>query len=355
MKKLILTALCVATLGAISACSSSTTLNEDANIIKKFRTDTLLLSKPFVKIKNHQPDGLLLYRDSLLLIRNFSNTSKFHFSVFNLNTGTFTGEVLGAGRYPGQAMGFLSYGIYGDTLWVSDIVKEKIIRLNLDSAIPHKSFTPIETPMPVFYYGTQLLSNDRLLGTGNYDDDYKFTEFDLAKSKIERQRIAYDDTVNSTQKTSRVKKMAYESLLFLKPDRTKSISAGRYSDYIEIYDIKSGLSKIIKGPENFEPEVVIMKGNDGKELAARGPDTRYAFVKGKTTEKYIYLLYSGNLHNGEHLFYGKAIFVYDWEGKAVAQLKLPAYILDFVVTSNNKVLYSYDPKSKYITISHLML
>lgn len=346
--------MCIATLGALLACSSSTTVREDADIFKKFRIDTLLPSKPFAKIKDHQLDGLMLYRDSLLLIRNFSNTSKFHFSLFDLNTRTFTGEVLGAGRYPGQAMGFLSYGIYGDTLWVSDIVKEKIIRLNLDSTIQHKSFTPVETPMPIFYYGTQLLSNDRLLGTGDYDNDYKFTEFNLAKSKVERQRIAYD-AGNSAQKMSRLKKMAYESLLFLKPDRTKSISAGRYSDYIEIYDIKSGLSKIIKGPENFEPEVVMMKGNDGKELAARGPDTRYAFVKGKTTDKYIYLLYSGNLHNGEHLFYGKAIFVYDWDGKAVAKLKLPAYILDFAVTSDNKVLYSYDPKSKYITISHLML
>jgi hypothetical protein len=89
---------------------------------------------------------------------------------------------------------------------------------------------------------------------------------------------------------------------------------------------------------------------DGKEVAARDNNTRFAFLRGKVTNRYIYLLYSGYNSESEHLHYGQQLFVYDWQGKPVEKIALQDDVLDFAVTADDKVLYTYHPRSKYIKI-----
>ena len=91
-----------------------------------------------------------------------------------------------------------------------------------------------------------------------------------------------------------------------------------------------------------------MKGYDDANISARGNDTRYAFVRGKTTNEYIYLLYSGNNHEGINRSYGRYIYKYDWDGNPIERLELPEYSRDFAVTSDDRIIYTYDPKDKMI-------
>ena len=91
-----------------------------------------------------------------------------------------------------------------------------------------------------------------------------------------------------------------------------------------------------------------MEDHLGEDVSARGPQTRYAFVTGATTDQFIYLLYSGNNHQGKYRSYGKYIYKYDWEGNPIERLELPEYTRDFAVTSDDRIIYTYDPKDKVI-------
>jgi hypothetical protein len=148
-------------------------------------------------------------------------------------------------------------------------------------------------------------------------------------------------------------KMSHESFLFLKPSKNKCVLASRFTDKIEIVDLNSRKSTIIRGQDMFEPDMKVMTKGNGKKIAYPGQDSREAYVRGQVTEKYIYLLYSGNLPGGKNLFYGKYIHVYDWDGKPVKRLELDNYTKDFAVAGNDSLLYTYDPKSKIISVAKL--
>ena len=320
---------------------------EKAIVFKKFPEEKVATAVDCFTISALKPSGLDLYNDSFLIVRNANNTSNYHFSIFNLHTKQFQLNVLGSGRKKGNSMGFLSYGILGDHLWVNDIIKEKLILTSLDSALYYKndsSFT--EIAVPTFFYSVRLLAPTELLGSGDYESENRLALLNLSTGVTERKMVPYSQ--DSTLHYTRPEKMAYESFLFLKPSQDKCVLAARYADRIQLFDLNSGTSSIIKGPENYEPDVSPMVGSDGKELSARNAKTRFAFVRGKTTNRFVYLLYSGNNHQSENHEYGKYIYIYDWSGTPVKKIDLPVYIVDFAVTSNDTTIYVCDPKSKSI-------
>ena len=336
------------------ACNIISTPKEKAFEFSKFPKERSIDTDNYLKIENLKPDGMIMYQDSLLIFRNAANTSTHHFSFFNLNDKTLSSkEILKFGRKSGQAMAFISYGIFDNSLWVYDVIKEKIIISNLTNALKGDTSKLIknEFNVPKPYYSVEMLNNKMMIADGDYDSNYRVVQVNLQNGEIEKQLAPY--SIDSSTVFTRPKKMAYESFLYLKPSGDKFVLAARYADRIQIVDIKSNSSKIIKGPENYDPDVVTMKGNDGKQLSTRGPNTRYAFVKGKTTDDFIYLLYSGNNSEGDHLYYGKYIYVYDWKGNPIEKIAFSDYILDFAVTSDGSKIYTYDPKNKYVTVAKL--
>lgn len=328
---------------SILACGLNT-IQKDRDF-DRFPIEKELKEQNFFQITNCSPEGLLLYKDSLLIVRNATNTSNYHFSIFDLQKKSFISSFLPSGRKSAQSLGFLSYGIKGNRLWVHDIIKDNLIITPL-----YGTDSVLEARIP-FYYSIQLSNNSEFVGSGDYDSDYKISVLDVLTGQIKRQLLPYSS--DSTTVWTRSQKMAYESFLFLQPSGKKCVTACRYADQIEILDISTGQSRIIKGPESYEPDVMEMKGNDGKMLSTRNADTRFAFVTGKVTDRYIYLLYSGNNHNSAHFTYGKFIYVYDWEGKPVEKILLKDYAGDFVVTPDDSHIYTYDPKSKFIKVGSL--
>lgn len=77
----------------------------------------------------------------------------------------------------------------------------------------------------------------------------------------------------------------------------------------------------------------------------RTDETRYAFVNGAVTDKYIYLLYSGKLNSGIHPEYGKYIYQYDWSGDPIKKWVLDREILSLGLSHDDKTLYAYDPNN----------
>lgn len=326
----------------ICACKSQNNRRD----FSKFPIEEKISPKNVLKISN--VDGLLLYRDSILICRIDASYSNTQLRIVNLNNYRKYIDFLPTSRIDGDGViGFLSYGLYKNIFWAHDIIKEQFDMVDIDKVLkgekdPKKYLKVI--PFNSNYYWDALIDTDKIVSFGDYDSDYKLGFYNINKLKY----ISYKLPYGKNQDISRSQKNSYESFLFTKPDFSRFVIPSRYSDLIEIYDQTKDSSFVIRGPEGFKPMISILNGTDGKELAARNEQTRFAFVKGKTTNEYIYLLYSGNLHNSEFHDYGRYIYVYDWNGHPVKKLILPNYINDFVVFSDNNILYGYNPKTKLI-------
>ncbi|OQP63998.1 hypothetical protein A3860_21495 [Niastella vici] len=306
------------------------------------------------KIDEFTPDFIDLHNDSILYFVSANGEKRYHFALYHLQEKTFLHPLLPAGRKEGQALGFHSYGFENNYLWVYDVNKEKITCTGLDSLRDTSSNHFIkELPAPGHYYSVQLLNDSTLLTSGNYDakDDYKIATINLMNGQISNQMTPY--APDSSASFNRAQKMAYESFLFVRPSKDKCVLASRYTDRIEIIDLNSRKSIVVKGTEGFEPEMKVVSGRDGRKISISGPNTRQAFVRGEVTNNFIYLLYSGNVDGTKHLFYGKYIYVYDWDGKPVQRLELANDVKDFAVTRNDSLLYTYNPLSKFISVAKL--
>lgn len=328
---------------SLYSCGSQTISSQyTSEGAKFFPSDEKLQEISTYKWQGVGISGLHLLNDSTLLIRNAPNQAESHFTVWNPKADQPIGNFLFSGRKENQAISFLSFGTWNSYIWVNDIVKEKFLLHKYNDTGKAQEYR-----MPTFFYSVQLLNSDTLIGGGDYESDHKVALVKLSTGEKLLQVAPYAKSGDNP--IPREQKMAYESFLFIKPSGSKCVLAQRYSDAIEIIDWKNNSSQTILGPEGFEPELIVAVGNDGKKLSTRGSDTRYGYVKGKTTEKHIYLLYSGHNHNSEHLHYGNSLYVYNWNGKPIRKLNFPSDVIDFAVDSDENIVYAYHPFSKSLT------
>jgi hypothetical protein len=336
---------------SFGACSNNITKTpENETTFNKFPLVQLLEENEFMKFDTISPDGLFLYHDTLLIIRNKANSSKYHFSSINLNSRNFISHHIESGYKTGQSLGFLSYGIVSSNLWVYDLNKQKIILSPL-LLTDKKSDESKELPLPVFYYSIQMDSDSTLIGSGNYDSDFKLTRFNLSTGKVLDELIPYHKA--GSENPAREEKMAYESFLCLKPSANKCVLACRYADQIEVFDLDTKKSTIIKGPDGFGPEVDVVAGYEGKKMISRNNNTRFAAVSVKATDNHIYVLFSGNREEEILPYYGKNIYVFDWDGAPVKKIALKDYINDFVVTSDDSRIYTFNPQTKLLKTAEI--
>lgn len=336
-----------------SGCYSHTPHNAKTDF-EAFPVEKKLNEIELRKIDEFTPDFIDLHNDSILYFVSANGDKGYHFALYQLTEKTFLHPQLPTGRKEGQSLSFHSYGFENNYLWVYDVNKEKIIFSGLDSIRDTSSNHFIkELPAPGHYYSVQLLNNTTLLTSGNYDakDDYKIATMNLMNGQTTNQMTPYAS--DSSAPFNRAQKMAYESFLFVRPSKDKCVLASRFTDRIEIIDLNSQKSIIVKGPEGFDPEMKVVNGRDARKISIHGPNTRQAFVRGEVTNNFIYLLYSGNVNGTKHLFYGKYIYVYDWAGNPVQRLELGNDVKDFAVSHNDSLLYTYNPMSKFISVAKL--
>lgn len=273
--------------------------------------------------------GLNIYEDSLLLIRNHK-TYHHHFSLYNIGSKKKQGDVLGSGRAKNQSMGFISNGLQNHLLWVNDIIKEKVISMDLRDTSAIR-----QLPLQQFFYSVQVPDSDLILASGDYNSQFKLFKIDIKNGQLIDSLFQYPSNLKKADK------MDYESFLFSDPSANHAALASRYSDQIEFFDINKRKSKVISGPENFVPELGRVK-QGGFPISSRIAKTRYGFLGGKGKSKLVYLLFSGNNHNSKHEFYGNRIFVFNWQGNPIADIHLDRYIIDFDISADGKTLYAVD-------------
>ncbi|MEX6690957.1 BF3164 family lipoprotein [Danxiaibacter flavus] len=309
----------------------------------------------FIDCATNAPDYLDMYNDSVLMLVNSMPTgkSKYHFSLYDAAHGKLLSQRIEFGRKYGQAMGFLSSGVLSDgNIWAYDINKKTVVFNKFKNILDTSSVILEKNLTSGFYRSLKLLDDSTAIGSGNFNSDNKIDFLNLsADGKPECGIVPYGHDANTP--ASNYDKSAMENFLFIKPSHDRCVLAYRYTDKIEIVNLKTGESRMVYGPDGFDPQMNKMTGPDGKEIAICGNNTIVAFLTGMTTENYIYLLFSGRKFFTENFTYGNSIYVYSWDGNPVKKINLSEDIQAFAVSSDDASIYTYDAVKKQIRIGKL--
>ncbi len=191
------------------------------------------------------------------------------------------------------------------------------------------------------FYRSILIDGLHAICTGSKKSKYKIQIIDLPTSKIIDEFGRLSNRPKNTPLHIITKASLTQTLL--SPNNKKIVLAYIHTDVIEIFDINTKKSISLKGPENFNTEF-----KNFQNRWFENEETRVAFIGGATTNKYIYLLYSGKNFSDEKAFKGSNIFVYDWEMNPVKKIKLNKEVYQICITDDDKTLYSYDEDTSYI-------
>ena len=123
-------------------------------------------------------------------------------------------------------------------------------------------------------------------------------------------------------------------------------------DQIEIFNTKKQTSRVIQGPEGYDVEFQPMKVGENYVMSPNNK-TRYAFINGAVTDNNIYLAYSGSLFLDENSYFGKSIYVYDWEGNPIRKLIFKKNILSLTVSDDDKTIFAYDANKGFIVQANI--
>lgn len=330
----------------IAACYCLPGLSQSgAEVISfsKFPEKNHLVLKTVFRMKEPAARRMFLV-DSLLYIWSEGNTGDYVFYRYSSAGQKLPGGLIETGQGYGQVIGAMSAGvIQKDKVWAHDMVLDKLVTTELlknkagsDSAVVK------EYRLPRFFYSTQLAAGGRLLGAGAQQTPSKVEAIDLVSGKDIEQYGAFDKEPPGVPFGSW--KHAQEGFLFLKPAGEKMALAARFSDRIEIFDLATKTSKLIKGPENFDFAFEPFQ-TAGIDVSVRTNKTRFAFSNGAVTDRFIYLLYSGKQHETDRPNENDTIYVYSWDGQPVKIIKLDRPVMSFTVSGDDTVVYAYDRKA----------
>ncbi|MHA7944857.1 BF3164 family lipoprotein [Formosa sp. 3Alg 14/1] len=196
------------------------------------------------------------------------------------------------------------------------------------------------------YYSITFKDSLTYYGTGKFNSLEKFDEIDLPSGTIIEKYGFYENVKDSLRLNAYL--FANRSFIYFKLSGEKIVLANMNKDCIEIFDLKEGKSKLISGPERYQ----VMYNSTGKgenSMMEPNKDTRYAFVGGTVSNEYIYLVYSGGkMLNDENPYFGKSIYIYDWNGNPIRQLNFTQEILGLAISKNNDLIFTYDANNGYI-------
>lgn len=327
--------------------NKSQNISKDTIVFGQFAKTLSLNFDNFLKLDHGSTRKLYLTDSSLIVCNLQGSAADYFFYQYSLSDKSFISRQVKGGRGAGQALNAFSSGLYRkNAIWLQDISLNKILITHLNNkASVNDSLNFQEYKVPKFFYSVELMNSLKLLATGAYHTPNKMLELDLSTTS----RLTEFGTFSNAPKDIPFYSWtrAYESFLFLKPTEDKAVLACRYTDQVQIFDLSTKKSKIVRGPENYEPEFtpITVQNND---MIERNSKTRFAFVNGMVTNRYIYLLYSGNPHESKYKIDGKVIYIYDWMGNPVSKVDLDRYISGFTVSDDDSEMYAFDPNTGYI-------
>lgn len=297
-------------------------------------------------------DGALIrqifpYNDNLIF-HDLNVTKNHFFHQYSFKEKKIISSYIKKGTKNGESLGGFKSGIYNsNTIWLHDLPLRKLVMAKISNTTIKKDTSEFnQIKLPHHYYSVQMLDSITLFGFGsnNTKDKLQLLKLNSLKNEIN----LFDTFTNCPNNIPYYAwKKAYEGILYAKPNNEKLVVAYIYTDKIEIFDLKTNKSILVNGPENFEPDFTpIMKY--GFQDIILEKKTKFGFVNGFTTDKYIYLLYSGKSIFGKNADQTNFIYVYDWSGKPIELLHFKQNISAFAILNNDSEIYAFEPLSQFL-------
>lgn len=330
----------------IGCSHKSHILNENTISFSKFIREDKISFSDIYEYKDGVA-GMLELVDSTLIILNVGQGNNYFLNNYSLKSGQLSKGYLSQGKGPGEAIGVRGIGLNGNTLWFYDISLKKIMTIDKTKAIGNNMIISFnEYPVKGDHYMIGFKDSLHYFGVGSKNSAFKIQEVELISSKETNEYGKFSIVPNNIPFISF--KFAYETFIFTKPTGDKIVLPYRFLDAIEIYDIKTQTSVLMHGPEGFDVKFKPLP--NGIE---RTKETRFAFVNGAVTNKYIYMSYSGRSCDQNNSYYGNCVYVYDWDGNPIRKLVIDRQIEGLVVSADDKTMYAYDINSGFLIESNI--
>lgn len=339
----------IALILSFSACTmDKIILNNKTTLISEFPEKDTVIFKEIFEYQD-EPQAFTI-ADSTLIMLNFG-LSGFFLNNYSLKTKKLSKGYLGQGRGPEEALSASRFGVTGNNLWVYDVTSKKFLIAEKTEVLADSVDVIFKHyPLQEQYIRMDFLDSLHFLAVNNLQTLSKIEEVNMLSGETTNKMGNFENIPDDVPLA--IVKDAYTAYIFLNPSKSKAVLPYRFTDVVEIYDLDKGTNIAVKGPEQFD---VIFKEEQrqGNYYMGKKQDTRKAFVNGAVTEKYIYLLYSGHSYTHEDWSYGRYIHVYDWQGSPIKKLALDRYIYAFIVSQDNKTIYSYGRETGYVLESNI--
>lgn len=316
------------------------TVNNDAVTFDQFPTTQKIDFKPLIEYNYGYPRDLKLINDTSLIVLNYGKVNIPWYTVLDSRNGK---ELQSFGKYgngPDEALFVPSFGFQNGKMWAYDATKSNI--LLWDSITSSKPYCKTHK-VGFAGYRTTFINDSVIIGTNDLTTETKVDYFSI---KTGRRKMGVGDLTSiPSQFDLRVKKQFLSGDIASKPDLSKFVIANNYFDEIEIYSAKGDKIIAVKGPKPIAPLFSI-----GGTIVLLDTKTLISYQNIYTTDNYIYISQSGKELSPDYDsgYLCDNIFVFDWNGNPITDLKLSSSIRSFAVDEKNRIIYAYSEESEGI-------
>lgn len=274
--------------------------------------------------------------DSVLLVqgKNVDNDNVFH--VFSINDGRYLSSFGYYGRGPNELASYYcaAQDIEGRTLHVLD-TNGAYITIDIPRSIGNRRIEVISEGMASHHTTTNSifsLPKGRLLHCEGFG--CRFFSTDMQYRDTVRLHDAFPYISPEFEADTIIRKSYFSMFTMhdVKPDRTRLVCTSANGMLMEIFDIGRDSIRPVVTRRFFEPKM--------KNQIAPQPDCISGSCSLKTSDKYIYLVYSDGLaldmDNTEYI-----LGIFDWSGQEVARYRLDSNIGPFVVMPDDSRIYCW--------------
>lgn len=286
--------------------------------------------------------------DSLLFLVDMNADKLIH--IYSIPNTRFLGDFGSRGRGPNELLSVIRVreGSEKGKAGIYDVTQRQWFEFSVPDMLQTGRLVVESTKSTSTEDGAHYITEPILIN----ENEFVTTDFLGYESRCFRTDWALDSYLNFVNPQISFKKNfpdviladMYSSNLNVRPDRSRLVLAGRYIDLVEIFDIDGTHIFTGIGPRaDLDIEIDLQRSAE-REAFMKTDETRRAFLSVKSTDEYIYLLYSGKQQqDSSNYSSGSSVYVVDWNGKPVSHLELDAPIWDFEISDDNKILWGLQP------------
>jgi hypothetical protein len=265
-------------------------------------------------------------------------------SVVDSNYTDLKDSLIIYGKGANEVLGFSKFGFYDDKMWVFDITQKVV---NFYKKKDGELIQSNRNKLNNIYYDLDLISENKVIGSGDFRSRDKLMVEDLNEEVIESKKMSFGEYGSGCEslKTELLKDISTSYVNVNHGIANKVVVAYRYSDLIEIYDLqKQEMINALRGPDLINPRFKV--GNrKGSEFMQKVADTRKAFVNMYSDSDNIFLIYSGGKRYTENWIGGKKIIILNWEGEVKGTYLLEENTYCLFYDKEREVLITYSIES----------